>query len=523
MNTIPYHKLILTIIFTLGTYLRFSGISDFWINPDEGIYINGAISGNWLSSFMSNAHPPLLYYLIHLSYEIFNNITTVRILSSTFGSLCIIANFLLFQKLLNTRSGLIAASLCAFSPSLITASQLIRPYSLLLCSLTFLCYFLASLVQSKSKKERNKNAYCLSIATSISILTHYSSLIFLSSVVLISFIATKNNFQKLKTLAKSLILPFFITSLLTIIHIIPKLLDSSLHHMVVHDMLRSHYINNVTDFAWNFLGIFYYFFSHKFGLIFLLFFLLGVILLIHKKSRLVFIPLLAISIAAILSFYDLYPLVGQRHSSYLFPFLLIPIIYLISYLTRSKVYIIYSFLALLLITTISLKKENAFYIKNDYFKTIESERFITKDSIKITMQSIKTISLRGEAILMPKQTFYILYPKLSEIIKKRDLCIKQKGLCQIKLNKSNIYIYNYWALDKNQSKLLKTIEKIKFSENSNNMYIISGGWGIKYHYLESLKMLNQKNDDQIIKSIIRNGTFLFIRVSLDQYLNSIIK
>ena len=51
----------------LGFVLRARGLSEYWLNPDEGIYYSSLTAGSFgdfWAEVLANAHPPLYYLLL---------------------------------------------------------------------------------------------------------------------------------------------------------------------------------------------------------------------------------------------------------------------------------------------------------------------------------------------------------------------------------------------------------------------------------------------------------------------------
>ncbi|MDH3423925.1 MAG: hypothetical protein OEN00_13100, partial [Gemmatimonadota bacterium] len=51
----------------MGFALRLTGLSEYWVNPDEGIYystLTRVSSREFWAEVMANAHPPAFYVLL---------------------------------------------------------------------------------------------------------------------------------------------------------------------------------------------------------------------------------------------------------------------------------------------------------------------------------------------------------------------------------------------------------------------------------------------------------------------------
>lgn len=108
-------------------------------------------------------HPPLHYYLLHEVFREFGfGDFAARLVSVAFGTLTILAIFLLAQYLFDRSTGLVAAMLMALSQLAIMYSQEARPFSMAVCLTAFAIYCFCVAV-----RERSRLAWCGFIVFSI--------------------------------------------------------------------------------------------------------------------------------------------------------------------------------------------------------------------------------------------------------------------------------------------------------------------------------------------------------------------
>ncbi len=135
-----YTRLFVIIIFLLVTAVRLYHIQAQSIWFDEGWTAYSAIQPNIQAAIDSDkTNPPLYYVIVNLAAQGFGDSEfALRWVSLAFGLLAIALAYQLGKQLFDTRAGLMAALLMAFSPLLWWASQEARMYTLL-AALVLLC------------------------------------------------------------------------------------------------------------------------------------------------------------------------------------------------------------------------------------------------------------------------------------------------------------------------------------------------------------------------------------------------
>jgi len=166
----------LLLIFLLGSWLRVSGLNEFYFWGDETFHINliPKLDEGFFPSARYNWHPPL--FVLFLKYVILllgiEKPIYFRMVSLVAGILTIGLGYLWTKQITrNSPVALFTAYLIATSPMLIEQSQLVRGYSLFLCFI-FLYLWLCSFNSLKGLSY----VICL-VTTCLAAATHYSFLL----------------------------------------------------------------------------------------------------------------------------------------------------------------------------------------------------------------------------------------------------------------------------------------------------------------------------------------------------------
>ena len=163
----------------LGVILRTLGITEWWLNPDEGIYYS-ILTLEQFSEFWAEvtvtAHPPLYFLLLRGMGSLTTEFVWLRSLALVSGSAAVYLFFLVGRELGGSGSrawltGLLSGLALAVSPRAIALSQVIRPYMLLVALLAGALYALLRYLRRPSNRLLVGYATCASLA----VLLHYSS------------------------------------------------------------------------------------------------------------------------------------------------------------------------------------------------------------------------------------------------------------------------------------------------------------------------------------------------------------
>ena len=168
-------------ILGLGVIFRIEGFTEWWLNPDEGIYYS-VLTREHFADFWAQAsataHPPLYFLLLRGLGSLSTDFVWLRSLALVSGSAAVYIFFLVGRELGGTGSrawlaGLLSGLALAISPRGIALSQLIRPYMLLVALLAGALYLLLRYLREPSTRLLVGYATCISLA----VLLHYSSVL----------------------------------------------------------------------------------------------------------------------------------------------------------------------------------------------------------------------------------------------------------------------------------------------------------------------------------------------------------
>ena len=178
----------------LGFVLRVRGLSEYWLNPDEGIYYSTLTRhslGAFWTEVAANAHPPLFYLLLRAGGMLTWDFVWLRGVSVVFGTLAIWAIWLVGRELGGpgrggVAAGLVSAGLLTLNADAITLSQVMRPYMMLLALLALALFHLLRYRADASGRRLVLYLICVVPA----LLTHYSAaLAFASFCVVVGYYA----------------------------------------------------------------------------------------------------------------------------------------------------------------------------------------------------------------------------------------------------------------------------------------------------------------------------------------------
>ncbi|NNF13493.1 MAG: DUF2723 domain-containing protein, partial [Gemmatimonadetes bacterium] len=178
----------ITALVAAAIFLRLSGLSEWWLNPDEGIYyslITRESLGSFWEEVLDNAHPPLYYVLLRGLGSLTRDFTFLRAFSVLCGALGIIGTWAVARRLADTgqetdssqtrivAAGFIAGFILAFAPVPLQMSQVMRPYAFQTALLAWALFCLLAYLQVPSW--RRLTGYLA--LTCLALLTHYSSVL----------------------------------------------------------------------------------------------------------------------------------------------------------------------------------------------------------------------------------------------------------------------------------------------------------------------------------------------------------
>jgi len=160
INREKVYIIVLMLIIALGTFFRITYLNKHTLSDDETYcyYIakQAFPFGILKTLFAEDIHAPLYFFILHLWMKLFGESDIVlRLLTVVFGVLNIPVGYLIGEKLLSKKAGLLTAAFISFNSLLIYYSQEVKFYSLLPLLLSISLLFLIKIVTDKEKKLYN--------------------------------------------------------------------------------------------------------------------------------------------------------------------------------------------------------------------------------------------------------------------------------------------------------------------------------------------------------------------------------
>lgn len=160
------------LLMVVGALLRFWSIDTRGLWLDEAVTIMHARStlADVVATVASGVHPPLFHILMSLWIRVFGSAeTAVRSFAAVWGLLSIPAAYWATRVVFDRRSGLIAATIAAFSPYLVWYSQEARMYSMML----FFGFMSVGYLAMAIKTNRTRHWVAYTVFTFLGMFTHY--------------------------------------------------------------------------------------------------------------------------------------------------------------------------------------------------------------------------------------------------------------------------------------------------------------------------------------------------------------
>lgn len=264
-----------------AAFVRFSGLSEWWLNPDEGIYFSLITRASWgafWQEVVSNAHPPLYYILLRMMGLVTWDFSVLRAFSVLCGAAAVAGAWAVAHVLAvdgggradqrgpggegigygegdddgarsdhrtETRgiaAGFLAAFIVAFAPSPVQLSQVMRPYAFQVALLSWSLFFLLRHLRRPSGRDMAGYLTLLCLA----LLTHYSSVLAMGvfvGVVAVHGLQRGLGDRSWRILAAWHALPVAVVALLYALHLRPlaasALADEALDGWLSYFMIRS--------------------------------------------------------------------------------------------------------------------------------------------------------------------------------------------------------------------------------------------------------------------------------------------
>jgi Dolichyl-phosphate-mannose-protein mannosyltransferase len=173
--------LIAILVLAAAFLVRLRAAWGTFLNPDEALHFLLANQSTWPLAYkasLTNAHPPLLTFVLHFWREVGTSEFSLRLPSVIAGTAFCWIFFKWLARIFGSVTGFIGLILVVFLPPLIELSAEIRQYALLLFFLAAAAYCLERAFAENSPGSMLLSAFCLYLA----LLTHYSAILFAAAM-----------------------------------------------------------------------------------------------------------------------------------------------------------------------------------------------------------------------------------------------------------------------------------------------------------------------------------------------------
>lgn len=208
-NTIKNPHIVGIIALTaLGLLLRIYHLDFNCIWGDELytlMFSSTSLMNIW-SSFMTDCHPPLFYWIEHFILLIGQDENFLRIIPAIFGSLSIPAIYFAFREVFNENISFISALLLTVSPFHIYYSQEARMYTMWLFIFLVSLYYFFKFVETPSKI----GALKFGVVSGIAFWVHFYNGLFFALLILYAIIKNKDKLSHFFTHAWYSIIGFIV-------------------------------------------------------------------------------------------------------------------------------------------------------------------------------------------------------------------------------------------------------------------------------------------------------------------------
>ena len=324
-----------------------------YLNPDEALHyllINQRSLIQAYKASLTNAHPPLIYLVLYFWHFLGRSELMLRMPSVLAGTAFCWMAYKWMRIIASEAASLIAVILLAFSPATVSLSAEARAYALMLFCMAGALYFLAQAFEKKSVRKM----WLFSAVLYLSILSHYSVIFFTVAVglyVLARIVDSQLPRNVVLAWAFGQIGVLALYGLLYLTHI-SKIRNGIAVWALGFNGAFFHFDDgNIFRFTTiNTLNIFLFLFAHRFvaGTLFLCFVASVAILfgkdlisghgesLSNRLGILLLFPFIAVWGASLAG---IYPYLGSRHTVFLAPFVIAGASYVLSAISRQKLWL----------------------------------------------------------------------------------------------------------------------------------------------------------------------------------------
>jgi len=327
-NWLLRHTHLFSIVFVLtGFLIRIAVARNAPLNGDEALNFQLANQPRLLdvySASLTNAHPPLFFFLLRFWLLLGNSELFLRFLPAIFGTVFLWVFYRWASGLFGGLAGFIALILLSFSPSLVTLSAQVRGYTLLLLLIAATLLVLEKAIYGRSAGWMAISAALLCLA----MLTHYSAFFVVLALFVYAPIRLRNGRSPARLVKAWVGSQFAVIGILVFLGVthVAGLRGGALEHEVISRMLRTEYFQIDQDRALQFLtrqtaAVFRALCgSSARGLVAAVLAAAGVTFLLRKREPSALLILLPFLLNAGAALIDVYPYGGARQSAYLLVF-----------------------------------------------------------------------------------------------------------------------------------------------------------------------------------------------------------
>jgi hypothetical protein len=349
-----HSNLMAGLVVALGFFLRLWAASGTFLNPDEALHFLAANQPSLMGAYrasLDTAHPPLLFLVLYLWRAFGTSELVLRLPSVIAGTIFCWFFFKWLTGILGRTAGWIGLIFATFLPPMIELSAEVRQYALLLCFVILATYFLEQALVAGSAWRMLLSSAFLYLA----MLTHFSAILFAGAIGGYGLLRLAS-----RRFSKPVIAAWIAgqAGALAVFFFLFRTHISTLQNSEVARSTRDVVLRN-SYFHWGQDQLPLFIFARTFGVCQFTFgqlavgdvaglaLVFGVVLLLRKRAALepsgpsprqfgifLLLPFVINCGAGVAS---LYPYGGTRHSSFLAPFVIAGISFLIARLVNQRI------------------------------------------------------------------------------------------------------------------------------------------------------------------------------------------
>lgn len=317
-----YIALALSVTAAAGAYLRVAGLGEYYYNPDEALVISYGVSQTLLDTWRASLvdpHPPMQFLVLRLLREFGDAPLLMRAMSLAPGVASIVALYFLGKEAQGRAAGLVMANIGAFAPGAVVLSQALRPYSMnAFFTALALVFFFRLLRQGPGRGRGNALGYSLFMA--LSMLTHYSAVMYVSACGLVWAAAVLFRKSGTRAYAELALAQAPLAAIGLFLYFTHVTKMSFFHEVLVHGWLADFFPDSPAGFLAALLGYHQWLFTRPLASWTLALAGLGLAALaLGKRKEALAAGLLVAAAAMGLAWREIYPMGHTRHSFSLFP------------------------------------------------------------------------------------------------------------------------------------------------------------------------------------------------------------